>query len=192
MSLILASSSPRRSAFLTDLGYTFTQCSPDIDESVLPDEPAPLYVVRLAASKAAALSHLLKQEDCVLAADTIVINDKGEYIPKPDSKAHAREMLLTLSNAWNYVHTAIAVLTPSSLLTCWVYSRVLFRTIREDELDTYLQTGEAMDKSGCYAIQGYAARFARRIEGSLSGIVGLPLVETEQLLLEARKQGAHV
>ncbi len=183
--LILASASPRRQELLIQIGVAFKQCSVDIDERVLPDERPEDYVRRLACEKSEAgfqrYSHLSSQQSAVLGADTTVVVD-GVILGKPDSKDHAVEMLQQLSGRTHQVMTGIALTGKGYADSQVVVTHVTFKTLDVDMCRRYWQTGEPCDKAGGYGIQGYAAVFVEKIEGSYSNVVGLPLAETAELL----------
>jgi septum formation protein len=185
-SLVLASASPRRSALLSQIGVPHRVDAAHIDESVRRGESPQQYVERLAAGKAASIaaqparSHGLP----VLGADTSVI--LGERIfGKPDSLAVALEMLAALGGRTHEVLSAIALSDARGVRTRVSRTRVTLRAISEREIRDYWASGEPRDKAGGYAIQGLAAIFIERIEGSYSGVMGLPLCETAALLAEA-------
>lgn len=179
--LLLASASPRRSDLLQQMGVGFTVLAVDIDESRHGDEPPVDYVSRLAMEKARA--GYLRQEAKLpsLGADTIVVFD-GQIFGKPQDQEQAATMLMTLSGKLHSVITAVAVDNGTSTEIRISETRVKFRTITESECLTYWNTGEPEGKAGAYAIQGRGGVFVEKLEGSYSGVVGLPLAETEQLL----------
>ncbi len=178
--LILASSSPRRRELLQQLGLSFEVLSPDIDESVLENEHIEQYVRRLAETKAKTV--LASQPHAVvLAADTsLVFND--QIIGKPESKQHAFEIWSLLSNNEHEVLTGISVATAEKSVTQVVSTRVQLQKLSLEDMEYYWATGEPLGKAGAYAIQGIAAQYVTRIEGSYTNVVGLPLHETVQLL----------
>jgi len=155
----------------------------DVDESVRADEAPAAYVLRLAEAKAAALWRQLAPEERrpVLAADTTVALE-GEIFGKPGTLAEARAMLGRLSGRTHAVHTAIALLHANGSAARVSSSTVTFRELTPAEIDWYWHTGEPADKAGGYAVQGRAAAFISHIAGSYSGIMGLPLFETWELL----------
>ncbi|QXI27701.1 Maf family protein [Pseudomonas vanderleydeniana] len=181
--LYLASGSPRRRELLTQIGVPFTAISADIDETPLAGESPAAYVERLARGKAAAGRALLGEvaAACVLGADTAVVLDQ-RILGKPLDEADAVATLLTLSGREHEVLTAIAVLDGERCESRVVRSLVKFRTIKTEEAHTYWVSGEPRDKAGSYAIQGLAAVFVESLNGSYSGVVGLPVCETAELL----------
>jgi septum formation protein len=182
-SILLASASPRRSELLRQVGIDHEICPVDVDESVRPGEAPSAYVLRLAEAKAAALWQRLAAAErrLVLAADTTVALE-GEIFGKPADLAEARAMLGRLSGRTHEVHTAVAVLHAGGAAARVSSSSVSLRTLTPAEIDWYWRTGEPADKAGGYAVQGRAAAFIRHIAGSYSGIMGLPLYETWELL----------
>jgi len=181
--ILLASASPRRSELLRQVGITHAVRPVDIDESVHDGEAPSAYVLRLAQAKAAALWRQLAAAERrpVLAADTTVALE-GELFGKPASLDEARVMLGRLSGRTHEVHTAIAVLHEGGAAARVSSSAVTFRELTPAEIDWYWHTGEPADKAGGYAVQGRAAAFISHIAGSYSGIMGLPLYETWELL----------
>ncbi|SFG76890.1 Maf family protein [Neptunomonas qingdaonensis] len=186
--LILASASPRRKELLAQIGVVFKQCSVDIDESVLPGERPEDYVRRLACEKSQAgfqrnpLPN--SQQSAVLGADTTVVVD-GVILGKPDSEEQAVEMLQQLSGRTHQVMTGIALTGNGYANSQVVVTHVTFKALDVAQCRRYWQTGEPCDKAGGYGIQGYAAVFVGKIEGSYSNVVGLPLAETAELLGKA-------
>lgn len=181
--IILASASPRRRELLQQIGVSTTVQAVDIDESQKPGEPVLNYVQRLAMEKAqSGFTRIKNQEKLpVLGADTIVVVD-GIVLGKPESRQHAKKMLQQLSGRKHTVLTSLAIVTEDEAISETSSSEVQFRELTEQEIDCYLATGEADDKAGAYAIQGIAAQFIKNINGSFSGVMGLPLYETAQLL----------
>jgi septum formation protein len=181
--ILLASASPRRSELLRQVGIAHAVRPVDVDESVRADEAPAAYVLRLAEAKAAALWRQLApgERRPVLAADTTVALE-GEIFGKPGSLADARTMLGRLSGRTHSVHTAIALLHAEGSAARVSSSTVTFRELTPAEIDWYWHTGEPADKAGGYAVQGRAAAFISHIAGSYSGIMGLPLFETWELL----------
>lgn len=178
--IILASSSPRRRELLEQLGLQFEIYSPDIDESILPDEPVEQYVERLACAKADAV--LARFPDAiVIAADTSLGVD-GQILGKPESKAHAFAMWQQISGRKHDVFSGVCVRTKAEKYSIVVRTQVEFQALSQADMERYWASGEPVGKAGAYAIQGIAARYIPRIEGSYSNVVGLPLHETVQLL----------
>jgi septum formation protein len=179
----LASASPRRAELLRQVGIAHAVRPVDVDESVRAGEAPAAYVLRLAETKAAALWRRLAPEERrpVLAADTTVALE-GEIFGKPGTLAEARAMLGRLSGRTHAVHTAIALLHAQGSAARVSSSTVTFRELTPAEIDWYWHTGEPADKAGGYAVQGRAAAFISHIAGSYSGIMGLPLFETWELL----------
>ena len=182
--IILASSSPRRKELLEQVGLKFEIFSPDIDESVCIGESADHYVQRLAEQKAQAI--LAQFPDAiVIAADTSLVLDH-KIIGKPESKQHAFEIWTALSDRQHDVLSGVCVLSsqcdPNTIQSMVVRTKVYFQKLSQLDMEQYWATGEPIGKAGAYAIQGYAAQFIPRIEGSYSNVVGLPLYETLQLL----------
>lgn len=177
--LRLASASPRRRELLASIGVAVEVCPVDLDESVHPGEAAADYVLRLAGEKALAGSRHSSLP--TLGSDTAVVCD-GAILGKPHDRAHAAAMLRGLAGRSHEVLTAVAVSGPAGLVDACAATRVVMRPIEDAEIDAYWATGEPVDKAGGYAIQGYAAVFVERIEGSHSAVVGLPLFETAALL----------
>lgn len=179
--LLLASASPRRSDLLKQMGVSFKVLAVDIDERRRGEESPLEYVSRLAMEKARAGFKRQSTGLPSLGADTVVVFD-GQIFGKPVDQAHAQEMLMTLSGKVHSVFTAVAV--DNGLDTAMAVSETLveFRTISQSECLIYWQTDEPKGKAGAYAIQGRGGVFVEKLEGSYSGVVGLPLAETEQLL----------
>jgi septum formation protein len=181
--IILASASPRRIELLRQIGVRVRAQSVDIDETRLPGEPALDFVQRLALEKARRGIELIENSQGlpILGSDTI-IELAGDVLGKPENRRHAKQMLQQMSGREHTVHTSVAIITKDKTLLDTSSSKVYFADLAESEIDAYLATGEADDKAGAYAIQGIAAQFIKSINGSYSGIMGLPLYETAQLL----------
>ncbi|KAA0014739.1 septum formation inhibitor Maf [Billgrantia pellis] len=181
--LCLASASPRRRELLASIGVRVEVKPVAIDETPRPGEIAEAYVLRLAREKAMAGAQLSPLP--TLGSDTAVVCD-GQILGKPGGADEAAAMLRRLSGRDHQVLTAVAVTGPVGLLDVCVATRVRMRDIDEHEIAAYWATGEPADKAGGYAIQGLAAVFVERIEGSHSAVVGLPLFETARLLARQR------
>ena len=181
--LVLASASPRRQELLHQIGAVFDIHPVDMDEAMLPDEGVLQHVQRLATEKARLGFQQLSGRDndiAVLAADTVVEID-GEVLGKPADNRQAAAFLARLSGNRHKVHTAVALITRDKALTRTSTSEVEFMELSARQIAAYIQTGEPMDKAGAYAIQGIAAQFVVNLNGSYSGVMGLPLYETAQL-----------
>jgi septum formation protein len=181
ITLYLASGSPRRRELLTQLGLQFERLETHVEEQRQPAEAAEVYVRRLAIDKALAGVAVAPQDLPVLGADTIVVLN-GEVLEKPADAAHATQMLSKLSGQTHQVMTAVALADHKQQLDCLVVTDVTFRKITTEEIAHYIASGEPMDKAGAYGIQGMGGNFVRKINGSYHAVVGLPLVETGELL----------
>ena len=179
--LILASASPRRSEILKQIGVDFTVEPANIDETGLSDETATQFVTRMALEKARAVCQKRADSIPVLGADTIVTIG-SKIFGKPKNIDDAWTMLSALSGNSHQVLTSVAIDNGSKYAVLVSKTMVKFRTISYPEYLTYWRTGEPLGKAGAYAIQGYGAVFVERIEGSYSGVVGLPIAETSKLL----------
>lgn len=179
--LILASSSPRRQELLREIGIPFQVHAAHINEDQIAGEAPGVYALRLAREKAQAVAAHYPQS-YVLGADTIVVVD-GEVLGKPKDHADAVRMLRLLSGRGHEVTTAVSVVAPGTLAeTRASTTKVYFREVAENEIQAYVAGGEPMDKAGAYAIQGGASRWADRIEGEFSNVVGLPLSLVTEML----------
>ena len=178
--IILASASPRRQELLDQIKVAYNVYPVDLDETPLPDETPLDYVRRLAAEKSAACKARLDTDLPVLAADTAVI--LGSVIMgKPKNQADALAMLAQLSGKTHQVYSAISLRGREHGQALSI-TDVTFRRLTEQEIHAYWHSGEPLDKAGSYAIQGKGGVFVESIKGSFSGVVGLPLFETAQLL----------
>jgi septum formation protein len=178
--LRLASASPRRRQLLDLIGVPHVVTPADIDETPQPGEAAGDYVMRLAREKAEAI-WARHQDLPVLAADTTVVVD-DEILGKPESAEDARAMLSRLSGRAHFVHTGIALRTTHGVAVDISTSDVEFATLSDDMIRAYWDSGEPQGKAGSYAIQGLGAVFVSDISGSYTGVMGLPLFETAELL----------
>jgi septum formation protein len=185
----LASASPRRSELLRQIGVRFEVRAAAIPEDPLPAEAPADYVLRLAKAKAHAVAALLAPSERrpVLAADTAVVLD-GELLGKPADTAEAFGMLERLSGRSHRVLTAVALDCGTGVESLRSDSEVRFRATTASERLAYCATGEPFDKAGGYGIQGHAAVFVESLQGSYSGVMGLPLFETAALLARAGVQ----
>ena len=192
-SVYLASKSPRRQELLRQIGVEFTPLlmreaagrPRDIVETPLEDEPPLEYIKRVARTKASVGWIVMGKRGLapkpMLGADTEVVQD-GAVLGKPGDAAGAVEMLRRLSGQTHQVSTAVAVRWDKEININVSSSRVSFRALTDDEIERYVATGEPFDKAGAYAIQGRGAAFVSHLEGSYSGVMGLPLFETAELL----------
>ena len=180
--LILASASPRRRALLEQIGLPPNLIvGAEIDEAAKLGESPPQTALRLARAKAAAVART-HGDDFVLAADTVVARGR-RALPKPTDVAQARQCLRALSGRRHRVHTAIALNAPRDTQAARLVTTVVeFKRLADAEIEGYLASGEWRGKAGGYAIQGRAAALVKRISGSYSNVVGLPLHETVNLL----------
>lgn len=179
----LASMSPRRSQLLAQIGVPHTVAAADVDERLLPAEAPTDYVARLARLKAAT-ARQRGEALPVLAADTAVVLE-GSVYGKPSTRGDGLAMLAALAGRTHQVLTAVALATGHGIALRVNCSSVRFRNIEQAEMEAYWATGEPHDKAGGYAIQGYGAVFITALSGSYSGVMGLPLMETAELLRDA-------
>ena len=200
-SIYLASRSPRRRELLSQIGVRFQvlmfrdrpDTDAELDESVLEGEAPRVYVERVARAKAQAGWKRLEQRNlpraAVLAADTTVAID-GRILGKPADRREAADMLGALSGRRHEVLSAIVLKYEAQLECALSVSEVEFRVLSQEDIRQYVSTGECDDKAGAYAIQGRAAQFVTRLQGSFSGVMGLPLYEAAQILerMEAQRE----
>ncbi len=183
--LVLASASPRRAELLATAGFSFDQRPVDVDERVRPQESPEHYVSRLASEKSARALELIHPRSrpltVVLGADTAVVID-GTILGKPAHDGEAREMLRWLSGRRHDVMTGISLRHAGSDATTVTQTAVFFAPLGDREVDWLVKSGEGRDKAGAYAVQGRAARFVQRIEGTYSNVVGLPIAAFYELL----------
>jgi len=183
--LILASASPRRRELLDQIGVTYRGIISEIDESALADEKPGDYVCRMARAKARDVKQREGSDTPVLGADTAVVID-GRILGKPVNRAHAMEMLQDLSGRTHEVWSAVAlVLAGSRILERLNVTRVTFSQMDRQWIEAYCDSGDPMDKAGAYGVQGMAAQKISLLQGSYSGVMGLPLHETSEILVEA-------
>ena len=183
VSLILASASPRRKELLAQLGVLYTVAPADIDESVWAGEDPWDYVQRMAEEKArAGFAAAATERECiVIGADTTVVLD-DTILGKPADQQDALAMLEMLSGQTHHVLSCVAVTDGQRIASRLSATEVSFRALLPGESTAYWQSGEPIDKAGGYAIQGLGALFVKGIQGSYTGVVGLPLYETAELL----------
>ena len=183
--IYLASHSPRRRQLLKQVGISFEMRPVNIDEMMEKGETPADYVCRMARAKAEQGWLSLMQRKLplrpLLAADTVVVL-RGKIIGKPDSLAHGRKMLSSLSGQTHKVLTAVAVISKDKIQESLSTTTIRFRDISQSEITSYLNGTESHDRAGSYAMQGRAAIFIIKISGSYSGALGLPIFETAQLL----------
>ncbi len=187
MKLVLASASPRRAEILRNAGIAFETHAPILDEARRSGELRADYVRRLALAKArAAASSQREAADCLfIGADTVVVA-ADEVLGKPESPEDARRMLCLLSGTVHEVHTGLAVARRLGAMEAVVeeITRVTFAPLSEEEIESYIATGEPFDKAGAYGIQGIGGRYVTRIEGCYFNVMGLPLARLWLLLRE--------
>jgi septum formation protein len=183
--IILASNSPRRRELLGQIGISFRVLVADIDESVTAGEQPSDYVCRMALEKALAALRLDSSGQAVLAADTAVIVE-GRILGKPLDRAEAKTMLHSLSGREHEVYSAVALaLSEDDVRMRLNVTSVTFSELEDEWIEAYCNSEEPMDKAGAYAIQGLAAQRISQLAGSYSGVMGLPLFETAELLRSA-------
>ncbi|MFQ3248465.1 Maf family protein [Glaciecola sp.] len=180
--VILASASSRRHELLSQLISKFDIQTADIDETPLPNELPEVLVKRLAVSKAQ-LIWAKNPDAIVIGADTIVTFG-NEIFGKPTSQNDSIKILNKLSGQRHVVMTGVAIISASKQISSLVKTEVEFTSLSNQQIQAYWQTGEPQDKAGSYAIQGIGGKFVKRINGSYSNVVGLPLVETNTMLAE--------
>jgi len=183
--LYLASASPRRRELLEQIGVSYRLLEVAVDEDHHSGEQPEMYVLRLALGKARAGHAMLPagNPSAVLGADTSVVSD-GEILGKPRDRAEGLVMLRRLSGATHHVYTGVALVDDVREATRLSVSAVSFRPLSAEECEKYWKSGEPVGKAGGYAIQGKGGMFISRLEGSYSGVMGLPLFETAELLRE--------
>lgn len=183
--LILASSSPRRRELLNQVGMAYQVIVADIDESIRPGEEAGEYVCRMAREKALEVHQRDGVTVAVLGADTAVVVN-GLVLGKPVDREDAIRMLESLSGRTHEVWSAVALVSPGGGLRQRLnITRVTFSELDRAWIESYCDSGESMDKAGAYGVQGIAAQKISHMEGSYSGVMGLPLHETAEILQEA-------
>ncbi|WP_028448361.1 Maf family protein [Chitinibacter tainanensis] len=185
--LYLASGSPRRKELLAQTGVIFERIAAPIDETPLPNENPRDYVIRMAVEKAESGWRHLQEMGLalkpVLASDTsVVLGD--EILGKPLDAADATAMLSKLSGSTHEVLTSLALRTEQGVQTRLNVSRVQFAPLSAAQIAAYVASGEPMDKAGAYGIQGIGGLFVAQLEGSYTGVMGLPLHDTAMLLAE--------
>ena len=182
--ILLASGSPRRREILTNLGFEVHTCTTNIDETPQPNESVDDYVKRMAVEKNQAAQsdstrHILDVP--ILSADTVVALH-NQILGKPKDVADAQRILTALSGCVHQVLTAVCVSYQEHEYACIQKNQVQFKSLTQDEIHAYIATGEPMDKAGAYGIQGLGGVFVANLSGSFTGVMGLPVFETMQLL----------
>lgn len=187
--LILASKSPRRRYLLKRAGLDFTVIPSDLDESVVPETAPALYVRQLAEAKARDIADRCP-DSWVIGADTVVLIN-GQILGKPSSPADAKTMLRNLSGNTHQVFTGYCILNRSAgrEISDTVVTDVTFKQLTAREIDWYIRTGEPFDKAGAYAIQGMGTFLVRKINGSYTNVVGLPVCEIIEILIREGVMG---
>ena len=184
--IILASASPRRKELLANMGLDFSVVVSDADESAIDsDVPSGIYVQELALIKAAAVAQkVLKNKNAIIiAADTVVVNN-SEILGKPRDENHARQMLSSLSGKTHQVYTGVCVMRICDAYTVCkdVCTDVTFKTLTDEKINRYVNSGEPMDKAGAYGIQGLGAMLVEKINGDYFNVVGLPVSTLAEIL----------
>lgn len=187
LTIVLASTSPRRKELLAQIGVQFSTAVIDIDESIIEGENPTDYVVRLAREKASAAIPIFSECTMIVAADTTVTID-GHILGKPVDRDDAFAMWDLLSGRTHQVMTGVAIAFSGRVQTAVVQTDVEFLPLTRQQMEEYWNSGEPIGKAGGYAIQGLGAMFVPRIQGSYSNVVGLPLVETVALMTAVIEQ----
>ena len=181
MQLILASQSPRRRELMGLFRRPFTVCVADVDEAMDPEKAPFDEVARVSRAKALAIPR--EDDDVVVAADTIVVCC-GRTLGKPRTKDEAAQMLSLLSGRDHQVMTGMTVLRGQREVSCTEVTDIHFRDLTDKEIETYIATGEPMDKAGAYGIQGGAALFAQKMVGDYYNVMGLPVCRLYEILTQ--------
>ena len=183
--LYLASTSPRRKVLLEQLNLEFDVVNAPVEEVALPHESPSSYVRRIAIEKAlSGFNKVPGKTVWVIGGDTAVLIG-GKVLGKPKNPVDSYRMLSLLSGKSHTVLSAIAIVFDGEVFSCLNQTQVTFKTLSEDEIKHYIATEEPQDKAGSYAIQGLAAKFIVSIEGSYTGVMGLPLFELNELLTQS-------
>ena len=181
--VILASASPRRRELLRLVGIDHEVRPADIDESYLPGEPPDAHAERLARGKAETVAAGAGPDVATIGSDTIVVVD-GDVLGKPRDRGHAKQMLRRLSGRSHVVMTGVAVTWRGQTLSGVERVGVTFRSLSDDDIERYIDTGEPMDKAGAYGIQGFGATIVERVDGDYFAVMGLALNRLARLLRE--------
>ncbi|THB67608.1 MAG: septum formation inhibitor Maf [Gammaproteobacteria bacterium] len=198
MNIFLASGSERRIALLKQIGIEPVAKSMDIDETVFNDEKPLDYVLRMAEKKAEAGRKYCHKDNKlrnynVIGADTSVITCSGEILGKPHNLSDAEQMLKKLSGNSHKVITSVAVITADKeLFSDYAETEVTMKTLNDAEISKYTASGEPFGKAGAYAIQGIAAKYISNINGSYSGVMGLPLFQLSELLQSVKESAEKI
>jgi septum formation protein len=183
MRLVLASASPRRAELLTAAAFDFDIRPADLDERLLAGESPAAHVLRLASAKSAFVHDATIADQMTLGADTVVVVD-GIIFGKPADRAEAAAMLRRLSGRVHEVLTGVSLRLGTTELSEVTRTEVEFSPLSNEDVASYVESGEGLDKAGAYAIQGRAARFIPQIRGSYSNVVGLPVSVVSKLVME--------
>ena len=184
MKLILASGSPRRAELLEKMGLSFTVQPSNTEEVTQPGMPPQQEVMALSLQKAQAVYSTLAEDAVVLSADTVVVLD--DYIlGKPRDPENAKKMLRALSGRSHLVLTGVTVMGPKGTQTHCVETEVSFRSLSEQEIESYVASGDCMDKAGSYGIQSAAMLFVSGLSGDYYNVMGLPVCQTGLMLRQA-------
>ncbi len=183
MSIVLASKSPRRQALLQQIGLSFRVLPAKGEEKIDSSLPPHQLVQQLSKQKAQEVALQTDPNDLILAADTIVVLNH-KLLGKPKGHKEAKQMLQLLSGRTHIVYTGICLLQENRCITDVVETSVSFRTLSDDEIDAYIESGEPMDKAGAYGIQGKGALFVSQIQGDFYAVMGLPLCRLSQWLTQ--------
>lgn len=179
--IILASKSPRRQELLLKLGLSFAVMTENIDETMNPNIPLRQEICRVSRLKAEAVSSRVTENDIIISADTIVCIDE-KRLGKPKDKQDADQMLHSLSGRSHEVVSGICVMQGKQIETACVTTIIHFRNLSDEEISSYIATGEPMDKAGAYGIQGLASIFVDRLDGDYYNVMGLPLCTLSEML----------
>lgn len=183
MDIILASKSPRRNELLSMLGIKKFKIIPSECDEEISNLPPEETVAKIAVAKACDVRAQCKSDDLIIAADTLVYFN-GEALGKPNNESDAKAMLHRLSGNRHTVYTGVAILKGNRIESAAEITHVYFRALTEREIDSYIKTGEPMDKAGAYGAQGRGALLVERIEGDFFNVMGLPLCRLYKMLLD--------
>lgn len=184
--MILASASPRRIDILRQAGFDPRVCPQDVDETPLEKEHPTELVKRLSRAKALACAERSGNDDVIVAADTIVWDEDGDVLGKPQDEDEAREMLRTLSGRTHHVSTGVCVVAKGFEQSFVETTDVRFFELSDDEIDAYVSTGDPLDKAGAYGYQSLGCTLVERIEGDYYNVVGLPIGRLVRILSSSK------